>query len=151
MHAQAEASQANLRHAVTWPVKMFAENNEFGGLWKMLWKVQFWCLLVICSRWLVQQIERHASQNLILLGGKKEAVSWMNWEFRLTHNGGAWKQGSWEIVRTCKWLWQFWNWFWSGQGASADYLRSGAVGVAEFFCSMTLVKRFWTLWSLELG
>ena len=37
------------------------------------------------------------------LGGKKEAMSWMNGDFRLAHNDGAWKQGSRGIVNvmTC--------------------------------------------------
>ena len=52
-------------------------------------------LFQIC---LVRQIEKHASQNLFLLGGEKEAVNWMNGDFWLAYNGVAWKQGSLGIV-----------------------------------------------------
>ena len=37
--------------------------------------------LVIYSRCLVQQIEKHAGQNLFLVGEKKEAMNWMNGDF----------------------------------------------------------------------
>ena len=47
----------------------------------MIWNMQTWHQLVICSRCLVRQIEKHAGQNLFLLGGEKEAMNWMNGDF----------------------------------------------------------------------
>ena len=44
----------------------------------MLWNWQTGHHLVICSRYLVRQIEKHAGENLFLLGGEKEAMNWMN-------------------------------------------------------------------------
>ena len=46
----------------------------------------------------MRQIERYASQNFFLLGGKKVAMSWMNGDFWLAYNDGAWKQDNWGIV-----------------------------------------------------
>ena len=69
----------------------------------MIWKVRISRQLVICSRCWVRQIERHVSQNLFLLGGEKEVMSWMNGDFWLAYNGGGRKQGNWGIVNvmTC--------------------------------------------------
>ena len=36
----------------------------------------------------MRQIEKHVSQNLFLLGGMKEAMSWMNVGFWLAYNVG---------------------------------------------------------------
>ena len=90
--------------------------------------------LVICSRCLVRQIEKHASQILFLLGGEKEAMNWMNGDFWLAYNGEAWKQGSLGIVNVmiCMWLWQFWSLFWDERGANADYLGADQQRLQSF-------------------
>ena len=89
-----------------------------------------WRQVVICLWALVPDIwcgrlKSMQTKICFLLGGEKEAMNWMNGDVWLAYNGGAWKQGSLEIVNvmTCMWLWQFWSFFWNEQGASAGYIE----------------------------
>ena len=110
----------------------------------MIWNMQTWHQLAVCSRCLVRQIEKHAGQNLFLLGGEKEAMNWMNRDFWLVCNDREWKRGSLGIVNVmiCMWWWQFWSLFWNEWGASADYWGADQQRLQSFSAA-----RVWPSWT----